>query len=472
MTGKRRKLYPILTALSIYILGVILYSVFSFVRAQNTFREDVDKLITAGALGTVNLLPDDFHDRATNKDSITDREDYRNIIVLSNFAKNLNIAFTYTVIEKDGNLYFSSVGATDEELKNNSYVKCFTLYDDAPPELKSVFKTKEKSFAEYSDKWGSFRSVFIPMKSPGGNFYAACADIRLDDLNSHLAGILFQSILGAGIFILLGLPILWVFKNIASEQGSLLNEKQSQLAHASRLTSLGEMAAGIAHEINQPLCVLRGYLELMQSALKNNPILKEKQLENSFDICIKSVEKVSNIIKHMRSFVRSKSAEVKPLNLADPINEALAFFNEQIRLHNIQLTKTFQEGIPQVRIDSQRFEQVVVNFISNARYAVDKKGEKLGRSFQKIIEISIAHDAKKDEVIFAIQDNGIGMSGNVLKHCRDPFYTTKAEGEGTGLGLSIVQGILDDVNGKMEINTKEGVGCTIKVIFPAVREAK
>lgn len=472
MTEKKRKLSAVLATLSMYIFGVITYSAFVFIKDQHHFMEDVDNLILAGAMGTVNLLPDDFHDRATGKGTITDKEDYRNIIVLSNFAKSLNIAFTYTVIERNGNLYFSAVGATDEELKNNSYVRCFTLYDDAPPELKEVFRTKKKAFAEYTDKWGRFRSVFIPMKSPGGNFYAAGADIRLADLNSHLIVILLQAAGGAGIFLLLGLPILWVFKNIAMEQGSLLKEKQSQLAHASRLTSIGEMAAGIAHEINQPLCVIRGYLELMQSALKNNPALKERQLENSFDICIKSVEKVSNIVKHMRSFVRSKNAEPKPLNLADPINEALAFFNEQIRLHNIQLTKTFQEGIPQVRIDSQRFEQVVVNFISNARYAVDKKGEKLGRSFQKIIEISITYDGKKEEVIFAIQDNGIGMSGDVLKHCREPFYTTKANGEGTGLGLSIVQKILDDVNGKMEINTKEGVGCTIKVIFPAVKEIK
>ena len=233
---------------------------------------------------------------------------------------------------------------------------------------------------------------------------------------------------------------------------------------------MGEMTAGIAHEINQPLCVIRGYLELLQSVLSKEPILKERQLDGAFDIGIKSVDKASRIINHMRNFVRQKSAELKPINLRTPIEEGLSFFNEQIKHHNISLEMNLPDSTPEVKIDQQKFEQIVVNLVANARFAVDEKGDKIGREFKKRITLKLSHQKNDDFVAFEVIDNGNGMTQEVIEKCNEPFFTTKKPGEGTGLGVSIVREILREFNGKLSISSVPGEGCTVKVSFPAYRK--
>lgn len=457
----------------VYVMIILIFLAFNILTHEKQVIGRFDKTLISGASASLLVFPEGFHDRAVDKTSISSLEDKVNVKKLTELQKLMDLTYIYTVIMKDGKVYFTSSGATLDELKNGTYVRYFTHYNDAPDALKKAFSTGEKTFGEYTDKWGTFRSVFMPMKNSLGDTYVVCSDIETKKILSLQSQILLYSLYFPVIFMVMVVPLIFILRKIRIKDADMLKENKVQLEHASRLTAMGELAAGIAHEINQPLCVLRGYLELLQACLKNDPILKEKQLTNAFDICIKSVEKVSAIIKHMRSFVKLKTDEqLVPVDLKDVLNDALSFFHEQIRLHNIELMTNYEESLPLVKIDPRKFEQIAVNIISNARFALDRKGEQEGRSFLKKLEINLASTADKKEIVLKIIDNGIGMSKEILKRCREPFYSSKHkhEGEGLGLGLSIVEGLVKEAGGRLDISSDEGTSTEVKITLPAAAE--
>lgn len=456
-----------------YVVIISSFSIVNVLIHEKYIVGRIDKTLASAVRISSLILPVSFHDRAVDKVSISPSEDKENVRLLTELQKQLDLAYVYTVIKKEGKVYFTSSSANEDELKNGTYVRYFTYYDDAPETLKKVFESNKRAFAEYSDKWGTFRSIFIPLKNSRGETYVVCADIEAKKVSSLKSMVIINTLFFPLIFILLVIPLLLILRKIRINDKNLLNENKVQLEHASRLTAMGEMSAGIAHEINQPLCVLRGYLELLQSCLKNNPVIKEKQLGNAFEICIKSVEKVSAIIKHMRSFVKLKPDDhPAPVDLKEILTDALSFFHEQIRLHNIELLTSFAEHLPRVKIDPRKFEQVAVNVISNARHALDRKGEQLGRSFAKKLQLSLEYRAGANTIVFKTADNGTGMSKDVLKRCREPFYTSKhkLEGEGLGLGLSIVENLISEAGGTLKISSTEGEGTEVEITLPAAIE--
>lgn len=278
------------------------------------------------------------------------------------------------------------------------------------------------------------------------------------------ADVRFTFFIGAGIC--LGLLILaWLIVagllSRVRQAEKKLQEKQAQIVHAGRLTAMGEMATGIAHEINQPLAIIRIAADGLKAYFMRQGI--EGMETKAAQKIVEQVTRAADIINNMRSFARAGSETLEPVSLAEPLNRALSFFKEQFRIHEILLTVSVAENLPQVRLNAQKFEQIVVNFLSNARYAVEKKGETAGRDYRKEVKVRLFRDAEKQSVVFEVADNGIGMSPDVADRCMEPFYTTKGVGEGTGLGLSIVHGIVRELKMDIELESSEGEGCTFRV---------
>ncbi len=244
-----------------------------------------------------------------------------------------------------------------------------------------------------------------------------------------------------------------------------LKQQQVQLAHAGRLSSLGEMATGIAHELSQPLFIIRLSAETLQLMLRKSGTLTRKYSEEISSI-IASVERASAIINHVRGFARTQHSCLEDICLKEAVENSLIFFTQQFRHREITLIKHYEGNLPQVKADIQRFEQVVVNLLSNARYAVDKRKEQESEDYQKKIEIRLLHDITKNAVVLEVSDNGIGMSADEKERCLDPFFTTKDVGEGTGLGLSISHGIIREFKGHIGIESEKGVGTTVRVSIP------
>ena len=245
-----------------------------------------------------------------------------------------------------------------------------------------------------------------------------------------------------------------------------LQRKQLELTHAGRLASLGELATGIAHELGQPLQIIQVASRIIQDELEDEHFDKAEILPFTRDI-IEQVERATSIISNMRSYARDDdSNRAERIDLSLPFKQCLVFFNEQFHQHKIDLTLEIESGLPEVLVSPQKFQQIVVNLLSNARYAVDKKFEQSGEDYHKNITVRLMGDLEQKNVVFEVEDNGIGMSEEVMRKCMDPFYTTKKAGEGTGLGLSIVQGLLDEFNFSLEVKSKLDKGSLFRIFMP------
>ncbi len=254
-------------------------------------------------------------------------------------------------------------------------------------------------------------------------------------------------------------------QDLVEQRTKELQEKQAQLAHSGRLASLGEMATGVAHELNQPLSIIRAQAELLKMIYCKQD--QGNEMDRDLDNIINEVERATRIIDHMRGFARKTMSYPELVDIADPVNGSLVFFREQFRVNDIDLKVEQEANLPKVRINPQKLEQVIVNFMSNARYAVDKMAENAGPGYQRIVTIRSFFSESEDSVVIEVADNGIGMSPDEKEHCIEPFFTTKEVGEGTGLGLSIVHNIIREFQGQLMVDSAPGNGTEFRIAIPA-----
>lgn len=249
---------------------------------------------------------------------------------------------------------------------------------------------------------------------------------------------------------------------------SELKENQIHLIQTARLASLGEMAAGVAHELNQPLSMIRLYAELILAMLK-----KMEQEDHALfnftekvDGIIIAVDRAAGIIYHLQDFSRSRNTHKIKLNPLMPVKQALVFFRQYLKENGFVFDMDFEENLPEIIIDYHQLEEITVNLMSNAVYAVKKKAGDAPGGFKKKIQIRMHHEKLDHAVVFEVIDNGIGMTDHEKRHCQEPFFTTREVGEGTGLGLSIVHGIVRELNGRLDIDSEKNKGTRIRVELP------
>ncbi len=246
-----------------------------------------------------------------------------------------------------------------------------------------------------------------------------------------------------------------------------LKNTQSQLIQSGKLASIGELAAGIAHELNQPLMVIRGNAQLMERVLLKSPE-NASQLPDFFDTIERNTKRMISIINHLRTFSRQSGKEQQPVDINKVINNAFLMIGEQLRLRDIKTVTSLAEDLPSLTGDPFQLEQVVLNLLTNARDAIESyQSSKNGYRRKKQIEITTR--IKKDpiraiEILFS--DTGCGIHQEDKEKIFDPFFTTKAVGKGTGLGLSITYGILQEHNGSLEVLSSEPGNTTFSVVLP------
>jgi len=222
--------FVLLGTFTIFVLGIIFFSYSEYQHHKATLYKQIDERLLVSANTMDTILTPKFHDRALEATSIPETEYNQDIDRLSELAKSMQVIYLYTLIQKNGKIYFTASSATDEERKTGvNLTHYFEHYDDASDELKKVFQTHQKSYDEYTDKWGTFRSVFLPMKSPNGNTYVIAADIQIDAINKQLQEEAFELLLRLFGTIVLSLPFLtWHLRrmndNLKQEKQILANE--------------------------------------------------------------------------------------------------------------------------------------------------------------------------------------------------------------------------------------------------------
>lgn len=212
------KIKPLSMIVAIYILLVIAYGFWAYYSSKEALLKRLDEKLLFVASNVKRILPEDFHDRAISKDSISEAENLRNADALSDYVNKTGIIYAYTMIMKDGKIYFTSSSNTPEEITRGDISPYFQEYGEASEYTKNAFNKDTVTFATDTDRWGTFRSALIPEKSPTGKPYISGADIDVRKVKKQLSSILWKSIVISGIFIILAIPFILAHSHSTKER--------------------------------------------------------------------------------------------------------------------------------------------------------------------------------------------------------------------------------------------------------------
>lgn len=239
-------------------------------------------------------------------------------------------------------------------------------------------------------------------------------------------------------------------------------EIEKQLIHTERMAGLGEMATGIAHEINQPLNTISMSLDNMLIEISRNKGGEYSYLARKINKIFESIHRISKIIDHIRVFSRDHDDIPSAFDINESIRNALSMISEQCRHKGIDLLADLSVNLPFIYGNTFKFEQVILNLVINAKDALEEK--KLREDFNK--EIHIRTSLSDNRILVEVTDNGIGIKKEDLANVMLPFYSTKEEGKGTGMGLAISFGIIKEMKGNIDIQSEVLKGTCVRISFP------
>lgn len=235
-----------------------------------------------------------------------------------------------------------------------------------------------------------------------------------------------------------------------------LKAMQETLVQSGKLAALGELAAGIAHELNQPLTVIKGFAQEAMAIVGKAPV---ESVESCLDEIVEGAGKMERIISHLRNFTRKSTEDFEWVDVHAVIDESLLMLSKQLSTRGISVVKRYGDSLPKVYCNPFQLEQVFINLATNARDAIEAKRSGVGT-----IEIETRLGANMIEVVYA--DDGCGIPEATKSKIFNPFFTTKEVGKGMGLGLSISYGILSRLNASILVESSVGKGSVFTIKLP------
>ena len=230
---------------------------------------------------------------------------------------------------------------------------------------------------------------------------------------------------------------------------------EEQMSQTEKLTSLGLLAAGVAHEVNTPLAVISNYIQILAKQMPEGD-----PRHTLIDKIVKQTFRASEIVNNLLNFSRTGSSELADVDVNRVVEETLSLVAHPLKTSQIQVVKQLTEGIPAVRGSANKLQQVFLNLFLNARDAMPTGGM-----------LEVRTGSHNGSVEIEVADTGNGIPREYIHKIFDPFFTTKAGGRGTGLGLSVSYGIIKEHSGKIDVRSTPGRGTSFHVEFPAVRKA-
>jgi two-component system NtrC family sensor kinase len=248
------------------------------------------------------------------------------------------------------------------------------------------------------------------------------------------------------------------FNEMASglkEREEKLEQAHKALVQSEKMSAFGQLSAGIAHEVKNPLTGILGYAQLSKRKVgSDNPLLK------NLEIIERETKRCKNIIDNLMKFARAEEAEKSAIDLNEVVRDAVSIVDHQLTINKITLSQTLDPDLPPIMGNANQLQQVLMNFMINAQQAMNGKPGKVKIGTRRL---------NGNKVVITISDNGPGIAQDIQDKIFEPFFTTKAVGEGTGLGLSVSYGIIKDHNGEIKINSTPGKGATFLIALPTLR---
>jgi signal transduction histidine kinase len=230
---------------------------------------------------------------------------------------------------------------------------------------------------------------------------------------------------------------------------------EDQLVQNEKLTSIGLLAAGVAHEVNTPLAVISSYSQMLRKQ-----ITPEDSRYKLLEKITKQTFRASEIVNNLLNFSRTNAIEFAEVDIHQVLIDTLSLLEHQFKGARIRVERELRADYPVAYGNAGKLQQVFLNLLVNARDAMPEGGE-----------LRIMTDTADSKIEIIVQDTGIGISRENIQKIYDPFFTTKAAGKGTGLGLSVTYGIVQEHGGNITVDSRPGVGTSFKLELPLVRKS-
>jgi two-component system NtrC family sensor kinase len=263
-----------------------------------------------------------------------------------------------------------------------------------------------------------------------------------------------QMVIDASIAPLLGKTGAQIGRLILLDDITQRVQLEEKMLQNEKLTSLGLLAAGVAHEVNTPLAVISNYIQMLAKQLPS-----DDPRQKTIDRIVKQTFRASEIVNNLLNFSRTRAAEPSEIDLNSILDETLTLVQHPFKTAQVNVVRNYNERLPSVLGSSTRLQQVFLNLLMNARDAMPGGG---------MIEVRTA--AFNGSVEVEITDTGVGIPAEQMNRIFDPFFTTKASGRGTGLGLSVSYGIIKEHAGKVDVRSTPGKGTSFRLEFPVAKK--
>ncbi|MDT8906693.1 Signal transduction histidine kinase [Pseudomonas sp. NFACC32-1] len=453
----KRKTWALLLA---YVLGASGYIYYLYVQTQGVLTENINNKLLHAALGASAILGDRYHDNLVDKQSKTPEQDWDAIQRLSSFNESMGTAFVYSVIKRDAKAILISSSASEKEIREKNFVRFFDPYPDASQALLDSFERTQPTWIDYSDHWGDFRAVFVPMKSRDGTVYVAGAEITLEDYYQQLNHDSLYHIVVA-ILVFLALILLRMRGHLQELHMNerLLNQAKQAAEEADR--SKTRFLATMSHEIRTPMYSVIGATELLaRSDLDPEQSRLLKTIHASGRTLLSLIDNVLDLAK-----IEAGKLELKPsiFELRALVSSCIDITRQNIQDKPVVLEAQVSPDVPSlIKTDSDCLRQILINLLGNAVKFTDS-----GKISLKVTTSGHGPQAWLD---FSIRDTGIGIPEELQHNLFQPFsQLARASNQrfaGSGLGLSICKNLVEAQRGTLSFTSQPGVGSTFSFSLP------
>src|SRR3990167_1640786 len=448
------------TALAtLYILACAIYMLYLYAQAKQAIDENINNKLYFGALATSAILGDHYHDGIVDKESKSHAEDWAAIQRLTRYNRQVGLTFIYTVIRKNGQAFLISSSASDDELRDGDYVRFFDPYPDASPALLNSLDTGQTTWVDYTDHWGEFRAVFVPLQSRDGTPYVAGAEISLHEYNrllrhEALALIGFAILMFAALAVLIALYFLRLRLHLHQLQSNEEALEKARIAAEAASRAKSEFLATMSHEIRTPMNGIIGATELMKFGKL------DEQQRDYLKIIQSSGQSLLAMINDILDLSKIESGklelDIRRIELRPLLHEILEQLRPGIKSDAVSLHGDIAADVPDfILADEQRLRQILINLLGNAI--------KFTNRGSVVLTVNLLRRTQGDvELVYKVRDTGIGIAADQLQHLFQPFTQvdtspTRRFG-GTGLGLSICKRLADLMGGQIQARSEPGQG--------------